>query len=326
MAGFRVAQGYVEVDVDYAQLDSAVAGIKARLAAVKDASITLGINQRQVDAAITEIMAKIKALQAQALSLGGINQAAFDASIAEIRAKLEGLQSLTNIDLKVSGVAEAVAGLEALRAAANETIPLVERGNGLFGVWNSTIQLFGGYLTRIGVPALFATAGTIHIVIDAIAETLAILIPAGIALAAFGIAASSTFNDIVHSEQAMFTITTALNQQFPGLTSGLQHFTDSVKPNVYILFGEALDTINKHTSMFQQLATGAGQVLDGLGARAEAALGGNGLDGFIAKGVGDLRLLGDIIANVSESSETSYMLCLVLQKFCLWRSGTLQAL
>lgn len=305
MAGFKIADGYVEVDVDYKALDKSIADIEARLRAVKDFSIVLGIDQKLVDAALLEISGKLMALQAKALSIGGINQGELDASLAEIKAKLLALQELTGIDLKVSGVDTAVAELTAVAAAVHEVsaaerevLPLIERGNGLFGRWNSTIQLFGGYLTQIGVPAMLATAGTIHIVIDAIAEILAVLIPAGVALAAFGIAASGTFSDIVKSEQAMLTITTGLNQQFPGLNKGLQDFTNSVKPQVYILFGEALDTINQHTGLFQQLATGAGQVLDNLGARAEAALGGNGLNGFISKGVSDLQLLGNIIGNV----------------------------
>lgn len=305
MAGFKIADGYVEVDVDYKALDKSIAAIEARLRSVKDFSIVLGIDQKLVDAALLEISGKLMALQAKALSIGGINQGELDASLAEIRAKLLALQELTGIDLKVSGVDTAVAELTAVAAAVHgvsdaerEVLPLIEKGNGLFGRWNSTIQLFGGTLTQIGVPAMFATVGTIHLIIDAIAEILAVLIPAGVALAAFGVAASSTFSDIVKSEQAMLTITTGLGQSFPGLNKGLQEFTDSVKPEVYILFGEALDTINQHTGLFQQLATGAGHVLDNLGARAEAALGGNGLDGFIGKGVSDLQLLGNIIGNV----------------------------
>ena len=187
--------------------------------------------------------------------------------------------------------------------------PAVKSGSGFLdmlglsslGLWgwlnalNVKIPLFGGLLA--GVPFL-STVGGFHLVADAILEVLAVLIPAGVALVAFGVAAASTVNDIINKEKALFTITTALGTAFPGLSSGLQHFTDSVQTQVWVLFGEALGVINSHTSLFQQLATGAGQVLDGLGARAALALGGSGLSGLVAKGVQDLQLLGNIIGNV----------------------------
>ena len=132
-------------------------------------------------------------------------------------------------------------------------------GLGALGLWgwlnalNVKIPLFGGLLA--GVPFL-STVGGIHLLADAILEVLAVLIPAGVALAAFGVAAASTVNDIVNKEKALFTITTALGTAFPGLASGLQHFTDSVQTQVWVLFGEALGVVNSHTSLFQQLATG----------------------------------------------------------------------
>lgn len=166
---------------------------------------------------------------------------------------------------------------------------------GWFGALTAKVPLFAGALA--GIPFLGAVSG-FHIVSDAILEIAAVVIPAAVALTAFGVAAASTVNDIVKQESAFLTISTALGTALPGVSSGLQHFTDSVKPQVWTLFGEALGVINSHTGLFQQLATGAGRVLDNLGARAALALGGTGLNGLIGKGVQDLQLLGDIIGNV----------------------------
>jgi SLT domain-containing protein len=310
--GFKVGQGYLEVDVDAAALDKGIASIEAKLAAVKDLSIKAGIDQKAVDAALLEISTKLMALQVKALSIGGINQTELDASIAEIRAKLAGLQTLTGIDLKVSGVSAALADLTAIRVAADAATGTPgTTGGGGTGFWGLTgaalgfggaltalgakIPLFGGLLS--GVPFVNSVA-VWHLLLDAILEVTAEVVPALIALTAFGIAASSTVNDIVHSEQAFLTITTALGTTFPGVTSSLQNFTDSVKPQVYVLFGEALGIINNHASVFTTLATGAGRVMDNLGARIENALGGNGLDGLVGKGVQDLQTLGNIIGNV----------------------------
>jgi SLT domain-containing protein len=168
-------------------------------------------------------------------------------------------------------------------------------GWGWLGLLRGNVALFGGALS--GVPLLASVSG-LHLLVDGIAEVAAVIIPAAIAFAAFGAAAIPTINDIVDREKALYTVSQALGVQMPGLSGGFQKIADSVQPNVYILFGEALNTINQHTSLFATLAKGAGVVLDELGARAELALGGSGLHGLIAKGVNDLQILGNIIGNV----------------------------
>jgi hypothetical protein len=314
-AGFKVAQGYLEVDVDYATLDAGIAGIEARLAAIRNLAIDANLPTGAIDAAIADITAKLATLKLKTLAIGGIDQTELNASLLEIQAKLTAFTDTHGLDIRTTGISDAISQLAALRVAADATTGTEGSGTGggtgflglaaallgfggvrgALGALTAQIPLFGGALA--GVPFLTSVGG-FHLLADSILEVGAELIPAAIALGAFGVAASSTVSDIVHQEQAFLTITTALGTQFPGLSKGLQTFTDSVKPEVYVLFGEALGVINSHTSTFQQLATGAGQVLDNLGARAALALGGNGLDGLIGKGVSDLQTLGNIVGNV----------------------------
>jgi len=310
--GFKVAQGYLEVDVDYATLDAGIAGIESRLAAIKNLAIDANLPTGQVDAAIADITAKLATLKLKTLAIGGIDQTELNTSLLEIRAKLEAFSASTGLSLKTTGISDAIGKLMALRVATDAATGTGGGAGGggggflgltgaAFGFWgilgqlNTQIPLFGGLLS--GVP-LLRTVGGLHLLADSILEVAAELVPAAIALAAFGAASAGTVGDIVRQEQAYITMQQALGTALPGLTKGLQDFQDSVKPGVYVLFGEALQVINDHTGTFQQLATGAGHVLDNLGARAALALGGSGLEGFVSKGVNDLQTLGNIIGNV----------------------------
>jgi SLT domain-containing protein len=186
-----------------------------------------------------------------------------------------------------------------LSAAVADSLPLWEQGSGIFGAWNSHIQLFGGALTSVGLPAIIATAGGIHILLDAIVEIGSTLIPAGIAFGAFAIGAAGIVTDLYQHMVDLFTVTQALQQNMYPFTGALTALQNAVKPEVYVLFGEALNTMNTNTGVFTTLATAAGGVLDQLGARIEAAVSnGNGFSTFIKNAASDLAGWGDLIGNV----------------------------
>jgi hypothetical protein len=281
----RVLTSDTALEVDIRAASTKILAITAQVRALQENA------QIKLDANAYALLSKLEAAKAELADLqSGARTIKIDADISALTAKLavaEGeLRALT--DQKGAVGSGAATNLKSLGAAA------LLAGTG-FAFLARKIPLFNGALA--GVP--FAGAISVfHLLVESILEIAAVVVPAGVALAAFGIAASSTVDDIIKKEQGLLTVTTALGTAFPGLTDGLRHFTDSVEPQVYVLFGEALNTINQHTGLFQQLATGAGQVLDNLGARAENALGGNGLGGLIAHGVSDLQLLGNIIGNV----------------------------
>ena len=196
------------------------------------------------------------------------------------------------------GAKGASKGIRDFSNTLDSGIPLWKSAGGWWGWLTGKLQLFGGWLTKLGAPAWIGAVSGLHLLIEGVLEVSAVLIPAAIAFGIFSAAAIPTLKDMYTSEQNVYTVSQALNRTMPGLNSGFKNMADAVQPNVYILAGEALDTINSHTNTFTSIAQGAGHVMDELGARIELALGGQGLNGFIAKGVNDLDLLGTIIGNV----------------------------
>jgi hypothetical protein len=214
-----------------------------------------------------------------------------------------------NERVTLTGAAEATAALKALDDELKSKVPdaaaagaalgtagaTAYRVGGFFGFLQQHINLFGGAL---GTVPWVGTVTGLHLLLDSIVEVAAELVPAAIAFGAFAAAAVPAVKSIYTQEQALYTVSQAFNQQMPGLSGNFSKVAAAVQPQVYVLFGEALDTMNRNTGTFMTLATGAGKVLDGLGARAEMALGSNGMSGFAAKAVDDLQVLGNIIGNV----------------------------
>lgn len=192
----------------------------------------------------------------------------------------------------------ASAGVTRFNSAIDSGLPLWQASGALWGGLAGRLQLFGGWLTKLGAPAWLGTVSGLHMLVEGILEVSAVVIPATIALAAFAAAAVPTVQAMFQAESNMWQVSKALGLTMPGLSGGFSKMAAAVQPNVYILAGEALNTINQKTGIFQTLAQGAGQVMDQLGARVEMALGGNGLNGFISHGVDDLRLLGNVFGNI----------------------------
>lgn len=178
----------------------------------------------------------------------------------------------------------------------SKLVPALTTGWGWFGALNTRIPLFGGAL---GALPLIGTVGGIHLLVDGIIELAAVIIPATAAFAAFGAAAVPTVKDIYTHLQNLYTTSTALNVAIPGLSGNFQRMVDAVRPEVLNLFGQGLILINSNTSTLQTLATGAGKVIDDLGARfVYAVTTGNGFALFVRNAVPDLAKLGDIIGNL----------------------------
>lgn len=210
-------------------------------------------------------------------------------------AEMTGSMVLNLVSIGFSKASDAVTKYS---LALDSGIPVWKAGAGAFGALTGKLQLFGGWLTKLGAPAWLASVSGMHILTEGIVEFTAVVLPAAIALGAFVGAAIPTFQDMYKAEQNMYTVSSALGLKMPGLSGGFSQIAAAVQPNVYILAGEALNTINSKTGEFQTIAQGAGQVVDSLGARIEMALGGNGLTGFISHGVDDLDKLGNTFGNV----------------------------
>jgi hypothetical protein len=168
---------------------------------------------------------------------------------------------------------------------------------GFFGWWGvlgrlnqANFALYSGVLGSVG---------GIHLLIDAAAEVISVIVPAGIALAAFGAAAAPTIGDIVTRMQNLYTVTQATGQVLYPMTGAFSAMADAVRPQVYQLFGDALLVVTRNAGMFTTLAKQTGTVLDQLGARLSAALtSGNGFNVFLRNAVNDVAKLGDIVGNL----------------------------
>ena len=242
----------------------------------------------------------------RANSAGEAKAAQFDqtaATLASIDATLAAAKAQTlyaDAMKVVDGTAQdAAGGYSILTNAIKNGMPMWTAGAGRFGFLTGNVQLFGGALTQIGVPAILATASGLHLLVDGILETTATLLPAALAFASFGVAAVPTVQDIVHQMQNLNTVNQALGTNLYPLTGGFTALADAVKPEVYVLFGEGLDRIAAKTGIFSQVAQGAGKVVDDLGARFVYAItSGNTFSGFMHNAVADLAGWGNLIGNV----------------------------
>jgi SLT domain-containing protein len=297
MAGFKVADGYLEVDVDYAALDKAIAGVEARLSSVKDLSIMAGIDQKQVDAALLEISTKLMALKVKALSIGGINQTELDASLAEIRTKLAALQTLTNIDLSVSGVAGALAGLEAVRVAQEAVVQesnrmVIQAGivGTFFQNWGTVIHWLvagGSELAAVALPATFAAIAGAAVMYQGVVERV---IPRTDALRttmeALGPAFGKTSGDIL------------------GTGHALQTAQDAANPIAWSILGDAIDVARAKAGIFANTGLQVARVVQEFAARIAVDLTGamgDRLTGLLDKAVQDLTQLGQVFGNLGHA-------------------------
>lgn len=297
MPGFKVGEGYLEVDVDYATLDKSIAALEARLSAVKDFSIVAGIDQKQVDAALLEISGKLLALKTKALSIGGINQNELDASIIEIQNKLVALQTLTGIDLKVSGVVEAVAALEAVRAAEEQVIVTQDRmviQSGMIGTffqnWGTVIHWLvagGSELAAVALPATFAAIAGAAVMYQGVMEQVIPRTQAlTITMEALGPAFGKTTGDIL------------------GTGHALQTAQNAADPVAWSLFGDAVDIARAHLGEFAAVGLQVSRVLEEFGARITVDLTGamgDRLTGLLSNAVQDLTELGQVFGNLGHA-------------------------
>ena len=166
---------------------------------------------------------------------------------------------------------------------------------GYLGFWNilaRPIPLFGGALGAAGFVAVW------HLIADAIIEAAAVLIPAGLAFAAFAAGAVDGVQHIVLHMQALNTVTSAFGQHIlPLARGGIASLEDAITPRVFTLFGEAVAAGQAKLKDFATLAQGAGNVMTQLGARIEQAITSSQFTVFLKNATSDLARVGDIIGN-----------------------------
>jgi hypothetical protein len=281
-----------ETDVGTAAADAA-----AQLKAMAGASTTAGDASRYAFAAQVAGAIAAKAAVSDATAMQVTYGSAVKDADAAITAALESVG-------KSSVTAAAATGL--LTDHIAQGLPLwANAGNGIrgfggaLGFTTGHLQLFGGALTSVGLPAVLGAVSGIHLLTEAVIETAGTLIPAAIAFTAFGVAAVPTVTDLYSQMKSLYTVTQAYGVQLYPLTGGFQKVAAAVQPQVYTLFGEALVEASHNTGAFMTMATGAGSVLDQLGARfVYATTQSTTFSTFAQKAAGDLSIWGNNIGNL----------------------------
>ncbi|HUY45617.1 MAG TPA: hypothetical protein VMV92_07805, partial [Streptosporangiaceae bacterium] len=188
-----------------------------------------------------------------------------------------------------------LAGLDAVTLAAGNTAAAsTAKWNGLWGalgrIGSAKISLFGG---------IAGTVGGVHLLVDAIAEIAIVATGAAAAMAAFGIAAGPSIEAIKNQMTNLQTVTEATGRTLYPMTGEFQAMAAAVKPQVYQLFGDALNIAAHNGAGFTRMAAGTGAVLDQLAARFTVAVtSGNTFGIFLRNAVSDVAKLGDIVGNL----------------------------
>jgi hypothetical protein len=253
-------------------------------------NVNIGVGLSPGDAAAEAAAAKAAAVAAlgggasetitEQVGVGGVPEAT--ASLAALNAAL----AATRDEAAAAGGSGGIGGLGLVAAAAG----------GWFGGLSQHVTLFGGALGKI---PLLGTVTGFHILADSVLEIGATLIPAAVAFGAFGVGSIDTVMEIVSHIQDLDKANDELGGTIYPLTGGFTKLAAAVKPEVYTLFGEGLVLVSKNAGLFTTIATGAGTVLEQLGARfVYATTQGAGFGGFLKNAVADLAGWGDLIGNI----------------------------
>jgi hypothetical protein len=163
--------------------------------------------------------------------------------------------------------------------------------------WGQFGLLFGGKFALFG--GLAGSIGVFHLLIDAVIEVAAVLIPAALAATAFGVAAADAATKVFHHMSDLHTVMDATGKSIPPLTDKFESMQEAVKPQVYQIFGDALNIMNQRGGVFQTMAVGAGNALTHLAARMTVAITqGEGLGLFLQNAVPNLAKVGDSFGNL----------------------------
>jgi hypothetical protein len=295
-AGFRIADAYVEVDLDPDQLDDAIAEVEAKLQAIKDRAITLDIEIPPEE--IAEVEALLDSLRGRAdLTL---NTAELMSEIIAIKDALESLQGDYNVLVDTKSANEALNGL--MDSVATVKQGIVDTGDevdttaGKFRIW-------GTYMVLTGTQ--------IHWIISGAAELLAVFAPAAVALGAGLADAAQGATWVYDRMSAVYTATEATSNVFHetagqaiGLGDSLQQAQDKADPQVYEALG---GVINGLKESFQNLFGTEGiailQVFDKFVAQVDIDLRTMAptLNSLVGAGVEDLTKIGQVFGNLGHA-------------------------
>lgn len=273
--------------------DQTKTAILAEAAAQKIASYE---DYQRVDAEMAATKAAIMSASAnrgETVTLEQLMKASDEmtAALAGEDAALRGTSDAMN-KLTVSSAAATVAqkAVKDQTAAGGIVAGTAYRGwLGLWGILGRKVNLFGGALQ----------IGLLHLLVDVFAEIVAVVLPAALALTAWGIAASDAFRAVYTQVTNLHTVADATGKSFGPLTGGLEALHRAVTPEVYQLFGDALLVMGAHAGAFAKVVLATNNAIRGLADRLTIALTkGNGFGQFMSNAATDVSKLGELLGNL----------------------------
>jgi acetolactate synthase small subunit len=298
--GFKIADAYVDVEVNQADIDAGIAEVMAKLKAMRTKGIDLGFDMTEFNRQYLEIKAMLATLRARSVDIDtSLNQAELVAAVAEIEAALKALQDEYNIRVDTSGVTEAFAQVIAGATAARASMTLL---NDTASDGPRVFHLFG---TGIGFTLM-----QLHWLVTGTSEFLAVALPGTVALGA-GLAdmaegatwAFDRLQAVYETGEAMGPLFDKTAGQLMGLPGLLQRAQTAADPEVYELLGAALNTLKDSFHGVFQEGLGVVALFDKFGAEIDLQLQaiGPGIEGLLGKGVSDFTEFGQILGNIGHA-------------------------
>jgi hypothetical protein len=320
--GFRIASAYVEVHAEtaplFAEVAAAVKAISAKSAAVRvkteaDAA-SIAKTSAQIRAGLAGVAAKKVKVGvdfdevAFARAMSAADRASMNAMNAMGRYKLSIDKANVSLGQQVTehnninkallkNIDPARRTWAEIYKMRQETQAAEQASNRLWGVWRALgaqVSLFGGA----------RTVSAWHLALDGVIEALAVLVPATVTalagLGAFAVAGSDSFRQLYHRVIDTHTVMDALNATIPPFTGNLEKLHQTVRPQVWQLYGDAIMIAKSNTGLFNDLAVKTGGIIDRIAAAITYDLtrGSSGLHTFLAAGARDLSVLSQIGQNL----------------------------
>jgi hypothetical protein len=283
-----------EVDIQHALAQIAALKAELDLLVAKREEVRVGISADG-----------LASFEAQLLSI--------EAATSKFRESLAG-EALTGLAASRAAVAagDGLAKLDTVTRTATSSAAGFTRGIrgwGL-GLLTATVPLYAGATAVSGF----------HLALDAIVELLAVAVPALTAaaagLGAFAIAASDSARQVYQMVTSIHTVGDAMDATIPPMTGKLEALHDQVRPQVWQVYGDAIDVVHTKTGLFNQLAVQTGSLLDTWAAKITVLVtsGTGGLENFLKAGERDAaefgrigQSLGDVFGKLIEITTKTHI-------------------
>lgn len=291
----------VSFDLSQTSAAKAIAAAKSAFASSSAAiPVNFNVTQASVMRAVTAARATFKANPITVPVTFGVSQASVARTVTAAKALFRaggGVTIPVGFGSPGGNVSQGIASVTAQTKAAGAAAHSAQQSyGGWWGMLSKPLVLWGGAL---GTTALIGEVAVWHLLADWVIEFSAVLIPAAIALTAFGFLAAGTIKSIWTNLENVRVIATATGQSFGIVTGGFQSLQAAVKPQVLELWGDALTLMSQKGGTFAASAVGVGHALDQLGARFTVAMtSGKGMGGIMSQGTVDIAKLGDVIGNL----------------------------